>query len=58
MPQCPIVFNDRICKGSETVHKEKVNNVQKFTLAHIHNVQYALAEDHQLDQVKFSYTFA
>ena len=40
----------------QTVHK-KVKGVHKFSLAYFHNVQHASAEDHQLDQVKFSYRF-
>ena len=52
-----IVFNDKLCKSTETVHKEKVNNVQKIILAYIHNVQHATGVDHQLGRVKFSYRF-
>ena len=46
-----------MCKNTEIVHKLKVNNVQNLYLSYIHNVQHVSAEDHQLDQITFSYRF-
>ena len=57
MLQFPIVFNDKFCKTTETLHKENVNNMQMIILSYIHNVQYVAAVNHWLDQVKFSYRF-
>ena len=37
--------------------KKKLKMCKKTILANIHNVQHASAEDHHLDQVKFSYRF-
>ena len=52
-----IVIINRLHKNTEIVHQQKVNNVQKPILAYIYNVQHTLAEDYQLDQVKFLYRF-
>ena len=57
MLQFSIVINGELHKNREIVHKQKVNNVQKLTLAYIYSVQHVPAEDHQLDQVKFFYRF-
>ena len=52
MLQFPIIINNNLCKSTETVQREKINNANKAILAYIHNAQHATAVDHQLDQVK------
>ena len=39
------------------MHKQKLTACKTYILAYLHNVQHASAEDHQIDQAKFSYRF-